>query len=97
MGGNPAKAGNAIAQASLNESRRQYEEQQAEKERAKATAKANAASVRTSSNQAYANQLQASTNLNASDKNFSLINTSAGSTSILNSLIGGDQNTTLGG
>jgi len=97
MAGNPAKQGNAIAEASLAESRRQYAEQKAEKERTKANAKANAAAMQISGTQAYANTLQDNNNFNAGLNNFSLINTSAGTASVLNTLIGGDQASTLGG
>ena len=50
MGGNAAKKANNIAAASLEESRRQYREQQAEKERNKEVARANAQGSRRSAN-----------------------------------------------
>ena len=97
MGGNPAKAGNAIAQASLNESKKQYDEQQAEKNRAKEAAKANAGAMRTAGNMAYSNQYAAMNDLGGSRQTFSLVSTSGGTTSVLNTLMGGNQSTTLGG
>lgn len=99
MGGNPAAKGNTIAQASLDESRRQYNEQQERERTQKAKARANAVSVRESDVTAYANNLQQTTNMNAStQQNYSLISTSVGTPSVLNTLMGGNnQVDTLGG
>lgn len=97
MGGNPGKTGNAIAQASLDESRRQYNEQKAKEDAQKARAKANATSVREAGNMSYANNFQTSTNLNA-DSSGGLVQTSFGTPSTVNTLMGGnDQNSLLGG
>lgn len=99
MGGNDAAStGNAIAQASLDESRRQYREQKAKEEAQKARAKANATSVRTSADIAYSNQLQQSTNISAVDQgNYSLISTAVGTPPVINDLMGGNRISTLGG
>lgn len=97
MGGNPAAAGNAIAQASLDESKRQYNEQKAKEDAQKARAKANATAVRDAGNMSYANNFQTSTNLNA-DSGSGLVQTSFGSPSTVNTLMGGNnQNSLLGG
>lgn len=98
MGGNPGKAGNAIAQASLDESKRQYNEQKAKEDAQKARAKANAVAVREAGNMSYSNNFQASNNLNAGSGGGSLVQTSFGTPSTLNTLMGGnDQNSLLGG
>lgn len=91
-GAKAAKTGNAIAQASLEESKRQYREQQAEKERQKATAKANAFGTRKSTNMAYSNNFFQSTDFTtgADGQNYSLL-TAGGTPSII-----GQLNTSLG-
>lgn len=97
MGGNPAKRGNAIAQASLEESRRQYREQQAEKDRQKSAAKANAVGVRKSGTMAYGNNYQASTDLSSgSGSNYSLLETNYGTASIVGTAMD-DAHAKLGG
>ena len=92
MTGNAAKQSNAIAQASLDESRRQYNEQQAEKEKNKAKAKANALGGRTSANMAYANNFFQSTDFTtgADGQAYSLL-TAGGTPSVI-----GQMDTTLG-
>lgn len=93
MGGNPAAAGNAIAQASLDESKRQYNEQQEKEKAQKARAKANANAVREGANVAYSHSLQQTTNISATDPGqYSLINTAFGTPSVLNTLMGGGDN-----
>lgn len=99
MGGGAAKKGNAIAQASLEESRRQYREQQAEKERQKATAKANALGNRTSANMAYANNFFQPTDFttNTEGQSFNLL-TAGGTPSIIGQYSSlGQDTSTLGG
>lgn len=97
MGGNPAKKSNAIAQASLNESKRQYEEQKRKEELQKQTAMANATGARQSSNMAYANNYAQSTDFTTGQggQGYSLM-TAGGTDSIIGSLLGGASNT-LGG
>ena len=97
MGGNPAKKSNDIAQASLNESKRQYEEQKRKEELQKQTARANAAGARQSSNMAYSNNYAQSTDFTTGQdgQGFSLM-TAGGTESIIGSLLGGASNT-LGG
>ena len=98
MGGNPGKTGNAIAQASLDESKRQYNEQKAKEDAQKARAKANAGAVREAGNMSYSNNFQASNNLNVDSSGGSLVQTSFGTPSTVNTLMGGnDQNSLLGG
>ena len=72
---NTAQQGNAISQASLDESRRQYNEQEAEKKRKKEAAQANALSVRQAGTMAYQGSEFASTNLSMGGVNYSLLNT----------------------
>lgn len=78
MGSSAAKRGNDISQASLNESKRQYEEQQKEKNALKARNMANASSSRIGADVAYSNNVQANNNLTGGfgggDNNFSLLN-----------------------
>lgn len=97
MGGNPAKKSNAIAEASLNESKRQYEEQKRKEELQKQTAMANAAGARQSSNMAYSNNYAQATDFTTGQggQGFSLM-TAGGTESIIGSLLGGASNT-LGG
>lgn len=100
MGGSAAKSGNAIARASLEESRRQYREQQAEKERDKAIAKANATGSRVSANMAYANNFFQTTDYTSGvdGTNYGLL-TAWGTPSIignLNTSLGGSSESTLG-
>ena len=92
MGSSAAKQSNAIAQASLAESKRQYNEQQAEKEDKKRISKANASGSRRSANMAYSNNLFQPTDFTTGSdgSSFSLL-TAAGTPSIIGSL-----NTVLG-
>lgn len=99
MGGGAAKQGNAIAQASLDESRRQYEEQEAEKAANKARAKANAFGSRTSANMAYSNNFVQPTDFTTGNNGSYSLLTAAGTESVIGSLLGGlnqGQNNTLG-
>lgn len=100
MGGNPAKQGNAIAQASLNESKRQYEEQQAKEKKQKETAMANATGSRISGNMAYANNYAQSTDYTtgASGQGYNVL-TAGGTESVIGSLLGvsSGMSNTLGG
>ena len=96
MGSGTAKQANKIAQASLNESKRQFAAQQAEISANKSRAKANALGAMTSGNQAYANQFAQSTDYTTgADGTYSLL-TSGGTQSIIGSLLGGASDT-LGG
>jgi hypothetical protein len=102
MGGSSAtkaaNTGNAIAQASLDESKRQYEEQEKKKADDKARAKANALGGRTSANRAYANNFAQPTDFTTGhDNSYSLL-TAGGTESIIGSLLGVSQgqNNTLG-
>lgn len=98
-GGNPAKKANDIAKASLEESRRQYNAQQAEKKRKEAAAKANAFAVRRGGNEAYGNTEAINTDLTlgGAGGNYSLLNM-AGTTPVMNDLLSGlGNNTKLGG
>lgn len=92
MTGGAAKQSNAIAQASLEESRRQYNEQQAEKADKKRTAMANARGSRMSANMAYSNNFFQPTDFTTGSdgSNFSLL-TAGGTPSII-----GQMNTALG-
>lgn len=95
MGGNPSSQSNAIAQASLNESRRQYEETRAREDAQKAAAKANASATRISGNMAYSNNYQQSTDFTTGrDGSYSLL-TAGGTQSIIGDLLG--SNDILGG
>lgn len=100
MGGGAAKKANALAQASLNESKRQYEEQQAEKAKKKQAAMANASSGRQSANMAYSNNYSQSTDFttNNAGQGYSLM-TAGGTEPIIGSLLGAGMGTsnTLGG
>lgn len=100
MGGNPAKQGNAIAQASLNESKRQYEEQQAKERKQKETAMANATGSRISGNMAYANNYAQSTDYTtgAGGQGYNVL-TAGGTESVIGSLLGvsSGMSNTLGG
>lgn len=96
MGGNPAEESNRIAQASLAESKRQYNETKAREDAQKAAARANALGMRTSGNMAYSNMFQQSTDYTtgADGGGYSLL-TSAGTPSTIGTLLGGSR-TTLG-
>lgn len=100
MGGNPAKQGNAIAQASLNESKRQYAEQQAKEKKQKETAMANATGSRISGNMAYANNYAQSTDYTtgAGGQGYNVL-TAGGTESVIGSLLGvsSGMSNTLGG
>jgi len=103
MGGSQkvAQQGNAIAQASLNESKRQYNEQKAKEDKKKATAQANAVGSRTSANRAYANNFNQATDFTTGRDGvgYSLL-TAGGTPSVISTMLGGGeeatQNTTLG-
>ena len=98
-GGNPAKKANDLAKASLAESQRQYNEQQAEKKRKEETAKANAFAVRRGGNEAYGNTEAINTDLTlgGAGGNYSLLNM-AGTAPVMNDLLSGlGTNTKLGG
>lgn len=102
MGGSsPAEKSNKIAQASLNESKRQYEEQRAREEASKAAAKSNALGSRTSANMSYSNNFSGSSNLTGGNQgNYSLLtNTAAGTESVIGTMLESmnQQSTTLGG
>lgn len=100
MGSNPAKKSNDIAKASLNESKRQYEEQQAKEKKQKEVAMANAAGTRMSGNMAYANNYAQSTDFTtgAGGQGYSIM-TAGGTDPIIGSLLGTGMGTsnTLGG
>lgn len=96
MASNPAEQANNIAQASLDESKRQYAEQQQKERDQKARAKANAVGNRVSGNMAYSNNFQTATDFTTGHQGgFSLL-TAGGTESIIGSLLGTD-NGTLGG
>ena len=102
MGGSsPAKESNKIAQASLNESKRQYEEQKAKEAAQKAAAMSNAAGSRQSANMTYSNNFSGSTNMTGGNQgNYSLLTTTAaGTESVIGTLMNNlqQQSTTLGG
>lgn len=87
--GDPAAEGNAIARASLDESRRQYNEQQAEKKRKEEAAKANALSLKNSGAAAYGNNDFASTNITGGQApSYSLLSM-AGSAPVFTDMLSG--------
>ena len=100
MGGGAAKKANALAQASLNESKRQYEEQQAEKAKKKREAMANATGSRISGNMAYSNNYSQATDYTtgADGQGYNVL-TAGGTESVIGSLLGVSSGTsnTLGG
>jgi len=96
MGSNTAEQANNIAQASLNESKRQYAEQKATEDAQKARAKANAYGVLTSGSQAYSNQFAQSTDFTTGTNGSYSLLTAGGTQSVIGSLLGG-QSSTLGG
>ena len=100
MGGGAAKKANSLAQASLNEQKRQYEAQEAEKKRKKETAMANAAGSRMSGNMAYANNYAQATDYTtgAGGQGYNVL-TAGGTESVIGSLLGVSTGTsnTLGG
>lgn len=100
MGGNPSKKANSIAQASLNESKRQYEEQKAKERKQKETAMANATGSRLSSNMAYSNNYAQSTDFttNQAGQGYSVL-TAGGTDPVIGSLLGTSMgmSNTLGG
>lgn len=75
MGGGTkvAKQGNAIAQASLDEQKRQYAEQEAEKKRKKDAAQGNALGVRQGANASYSNNFTPSTDYTGGRGRYSLL------------------------
>lgn len=95
MGGNPSEKANTIAQASLDESRRQYAETKAKEDAQKATAKANAGATRISGNMAYSNNYQQATDFTAGQSGTYSLLTAGGTQSIIGDLLG--SNDTLGG
>lgn len=100
MGGGAAKKANTLAQASLNEQKRQYEEQEAEKKRKKETAMANATGSRMSGNMAYSNNYAKSTDFTtgAGGQGYTVL-TAGGTDSVIGSLLGvsSGMSNTLGG
>lgn len=101
MGSNDAARGNEIAQASLNESKKQYSETKAKENASKASAKANATSVRKSGNESYSNNFTTSTDFttdSSSANSYSLL-TAGGTQSVIGSLLGVSEGLTnkLGG
>ena len=101
MGTNQAKRGNQLAQASLNESKRQYDEQKRKEEKQKAVAMANAVGVRKSGNQAYSNNFAQSTDFTTGTDGGYNVMTAGGTAPIIGSLLSGagtaSSNDTLGG
>lgn len=95
---NTAKEGNDLSRASLEESRRQFNQQQAEKKRKEETAKANAFSVRRGGNAAYGSTEQTNTDFTSGmGGQYSLLNM-AGTPPVMNDLLSGlGNNTKLGG
>ena len=100
MGGSSsvAKQGNAIAEASLAEQRRQYAEQQAKEKAKKEAAKSNAFGARRSANMAYSNNFTQSTDFTTGQGGTYSLLTAGGTPSVIGTLLSGDQqmNTTLG-
>lgn len=95
---NTAKEGNALSRQSLEETRRQYNQQQAEKKRKEESAKANAFSIRRGGNAAYGGTESTSTDFTSgAGGNYSLLNM-AGTPPTMNDLLSGmGSNTKLGG
>lgn len=91
MGGSStAKQGNDIAIASLQESKRQYNEQRAREDAQKEKAKSNAVGSRRSANMAYSNTFSQSTDFTTGQNGtFSLL-TAGGTPSVISSMLGGD-------
>lgn len=83
MGGSStAQQGNEIAMASLNESKRQYNEQKAKEAAQKNKAQSNAVGSRRSANMAYSNNYSQTTDFTTGQD--------GGTPSILGSLLSGD-------
>ena len=101
MGTNQAKKGNQLAQASLNESKRQYDEQKRKEDKQKAVAMANAIGAKKSSNQAYANNFAQSTDFTTGTDGGYNVLTAGGTPTVIGSLLSGagtaGSNDTLGG
>lgn len=93
MGGssNAAQQGNYIAQASLNEQRRQYNEQKAKENSKKEVARANATGVRQSANKAYSNTASQATDFTSGENGYYSLFTAGGTPSVLNTMLSGDQ------
>lgn len=94
MGGasNSAKRGNAIAEASLKEQKRQYNEQRKREKEKQAAAKSNALGVRTSANRSYANTFNQSTDYGVGlDGGYSLL-TAGGTPSVIGDMLSGTNN-----
>lgn len=99
MGGSAAKKANYISMLGLLEQQRQYAEQQQKEKKMKADAKANALGSRTSSNRAYSNNFNPTTdytsNLPAgSESNYSLL--TSGGTDMTGSIYNDKYSNTLG-
>ena len=97
MGGDPSAKSNEIAQASLEESRRQYAETRAKEDAQKATAKANAGATRVSGNMAYSNNYQQSTDFTTGHGGAYSLLTAGGTQSIIGDLLGTGIGSSLGG
>ena len=93
MGGSQkvAKQGNAIAQASLKEQKRQYEEQQAKERAKKEAAQSNALGSRKSANMAYSNNFNQSTDFTTGSDGtgYSLL-TAGGTPSVIGTMLSGN-------
>lgn len=90
MASNPAERANNIAQASLDESKRQYNEQKAKEAAQKEKAKANAVGARQSGNMAYSNNFQTPTDFTTGREGSYSLLTAGGTSSIIGSLLGTD-------
>lgn len=89
MGSNDAAVGNRISQASLEENRRQYNEQQREKDAKKARDKANATANRQGKVFAYEfNQPEGTNVTGGREGNYSLLNANAMATADYAGLMG---------
>jgi hypothetical protein len=101
MGTNQAKRGNQLAQASLNESKRQYDEQKRKEDKQKAVAMANAMGAKKSSNQAYSNNFAQSTDFTTGTNGSYNVLTAGGTPTVIGNLLSGagtaGSNDTLGG
>jgi len=96
MGGasSSAKRGNAIAEASLKEQKRQYNEQRKRDQEKQASAKSNALGARTSANRSYANTFNQSTDYSVGlDGSYSLL-TAGGTPSVIGDMLSGSDNKT---
>ena len=100
MGGsqNVAKQGNAIAEASLAEQKRQYAETQAKEKAKKEAARSNAFGSRQSANMAYSNNFNQATDFTTGQGGTYSLLTAGGTPSVIGTMLGGDNqlNTKLG-